>query len=97
LSAALAPEEFELVVPEKKTNFPQVSAYLGNAEFFQSIRQTHLFISAGDIQETYVKVLNARAELANLVAQPLKPQSTLRLAAGTLRTQVTLGLPWSCQ
>jgi hypothetical protein len=97
LSAALAPEEFELVIPEKKTNFPQVPTYLGNVEFVQSIRQTHLFIPVGDIQETYVKVLNTRAEPAHFVAQPLKPLSTLELAAGTVRTQRTLGLPWSCQ
>jgi len=58
LSAALAPEEFELVIPEKKTNFPQVSTYLDNVEFLQSIRQTHLCGVAANIQETYVKVLN---------------------------------------
>gem|GEM_PF-2945523 len=97
MSAALAPEKFELVIPEKKTTLPQVPTYLGSVEFLQSIRQTHLFIPVGDIQETYVKVLNTRAEPPHFVAQPLKPVSTIQLAAGTVIARRIRGLPWSCQ
>ncbi len=47
MSAALAPEEFELVIPEKKTTFPQVITDLNDMEFLQSVHQAHLWGSFG--------------------------------------------------
>jgi hypothetical protein len=57
LPAALAPEEFELLVPEKKANFPHVPTYLHDIQLIQTVRQAHTCSAARNIRETYVKVL----------------------------------------
>jgi hypothetical protein len=57
LSAALAPEKLELIVPEKKTNFLQVLADLDSFEFVQIFHRTPDMGSNSHNQETRVKVL----------------------------------------
>jgi hypothetical protein len=42
LPAALAPEKFKLVIPEKKTNLLQVLANLHDVEFLQTVHRTNI-------------------------------------------------------
>ncbi len=60
MSAALAPEELELVIPEKETNFLQVFADFEDVEIFQLIHRANQYGLVEDIQETCVKVFDGR-------------------------------------
>ncbi len=76
MSAALAPEELELVIPEKETNLPQVSADIDDVEILQLIHRASQYGVVKNIQETCVKLFKNRAEFANsnpLDAKPVWP------------------------
>ncbi len=64
MAAALAPEEFELVIPEEVANLLQVAADLDDTEIFHTIHLANIWGLAEDIQETCVKVFNYIAEFA---------------------------------
>ncbi len=59
MSTSLTPEEFELVVPEKKSNTLQVPANLNDLEIFRIIHLTNNRRILGNIRETRVKVFSA--------------------------------------